>query len=83
MTTTSIVRNIPLDRLVLSPANVRKTPASASEDAELKASIRAGGLKQNLIVCPYQRRTGAVRRHRRRAAAQGVAGARRRGRDRK
>jgi ParB family chromosome partitioning protein len=52
MNTTSIVRNIPLDRLVLSPANVRKTPASAAEDAELKASIRAGGLKQNLIVCP-------------------------------
>ena len=54
MTTTATVRNIPLDRLVLSPANVRKSPASASEDAELKASIRAGGLKQNLIVCPYQ-----------------------------
>lgn len=52
MTTTSIVRNIPLDRLVLSPTNVRKSPASASEDAELKASIRAGGLKQNLIVHP-------------------------------
>ena len=50
--TTAIVRTIPLDRLVLSPANVRKSPASASEDAELKASIRAGGLKQNLIVCP-------------------------------
>ena len=54
MNTTSIVRNIPLDRLVLSPANVRKSPASAAEDAELKASIRAGGLKQNLIVCPDQ-----------------------------
>jgi ParB family transcriptional regulator, chromosome partitioning protein len=52
MTTNSIVRNIPLDRLVLSPANVRKTPPSAAEEAELKASIRAGGLKQNLIVCP-------------------------------
>ena len=52
MTTNSIVRTIPLDRLVLSPANVRKTPPSAAEDAELKASIRAGGLKQNLIVCP-------------------------------
>jgi ParB family chromosome partitioning protein len=52
MTTTSTVRNIPLDRLVLSPTNVRKSPASAAEDAELKASIRAGGLKQNLIVCP-------------------------------
>ena len=52
MTTNSAVRNIPLDRLILSPANVRKSPASAAEDAELKASIRAGGLKQNLIVCP-------------------------------
>jgi ParB-like chromosome segregation protein Spo0J len=52
MTTNSIVRTVPLDRLVLSPANVRKSPASAAEDAELKASIRAGGLKQNLIVCP-------------------------------
>jgi ParB family chromosome partitioning protein len=52
MNTTSIIRNIPLDRLVLSPTNVRKSPTSASEDAELKASIRAGGLKQNLIVCP-------------------------------
>src|SRR4051794_41917829 len=52
MITNSIVRNIPLDRLVLSPTNVRKSPASAAEDAELKASIRAGGLKQNLIVCP-------------------------------
>src|SRR5215213_4427774 len=52
MTTNAAVRNIPLDRLVLSPANVRKTPPSAAEEAELKASIRAGGLKQNLIVCP-------------------------------
>jgi ParB family chromosome partitioning protein len=52
MTTNSAIRNIPLDHLVLSPANVRKSPASAAEDAELKASIRAGGLKQNLIVCP-------------------------------
>jgi ParB family chromosome partitioning protein len=52
MTTNSAVRNIPLDRLTLSPANVRKSPPTAAEDAELKASIRAGGLKQNLIVCP-------------------------------
>jgi ParB family transcriptional regulator, chromosome partitioning protein len=52
MTTNSAVRNIPLDHLFLSPINVRKSPASAAEDAELKASIRAGGLKQNLIVCP-------------------------------
>ena len=52
MTTPSAVRNIPLDKLVPSPANVRKTPPSAAEDAELKASIRARGLKQNLVVHP-------------------------------
>ena len=51
-TTPSAVRNIPLDKLVPSPANVRKTPPSAAEDAELKASIRARGLKQNLVVHP-------------------------------
>jgi ParB family transcriptional regulator, chromosome partitioning protein len=48
----SAVRDIPLDKLVPSPANVRKTPPSAAEDAELKASIRARGLKQNLVVHP-------------------------------
>jgi ParB family transcriptional regulator, chromosome partitioning protein len=37
---------------VPSPTNVRKTPPSAAEDAELKASIRARGLKQNLVVHP-------------------------------
>jgi ParB family chromosome partitioning protein len=51
-TTPSAVRNIPLDKLVPSLANVRKTPPSAAEDAELKASIRARGLKQNLVVHP-------------------------------
>ncbi len=52
MPATSPVRNIPLNRLVLSPTNVRKTPPSVAEEAELKASIRAGGLKQNLVVHP-------------------------------
>ena len=51
-TTPSAVRNIPLDKLVPSPTNVRKTPPSAAEEAELKASIRARGLKQNLVVHP-------------------------------
>ena len=51
-TTPSAVRNISLDKLVPSPTNVRKTPPSAAEDAELKASIRARGLKQNLVVHP-------------------------------
>ena len=52
MTAVSAVRTIPLDKLVLSPTNVRKTPPSAAEEAELKASIRARGLKQNLVVHP-------------------------------
>jgi ParB/RepB/Spo0J family partition protein len=48
----SKVRNIALSLLVLSPANVRKTPPTAAEDAELEASIRARGILQNLIVHP-------------------------------
>jgi ParB family chromosome partitioning protein len=48
----SKVRNIALGLLVLSPRNVRKTPATAAEDAELEASIRAKGILQNLIVHP-------------------------------
>ena len=46
----SKVRNICLSQLVLSPTNVRKTPATPAEDAELEASIRARGILQNLIV---------------------------------
>jgi ParB family transcriptional regulator, chromosome partitioning protein len=50
MTASSKVRNIALSQLVLSPANVRKTAATAAEDAALEASIRAEGILQNLIV---------------------------------
>jgi ParB family transcriptional regulator, chromosome partitioning protein len=50
MTASSKVRNIALSQLILSPANVRKTPATAAEDAALEASIRAEGILQNLIV---------------------------------
>src|ERR1700722_12141195 len=50
MTTTPAVRKIPLNRLVLSPTNVRKVPPTAAEDAELKASIKARGLLQNLVA---------------------------------
>jgi ParB family transcriptional regulator, chromosome partitioning protein len=50
MTASSKVRNIALSQLVLSPTNVRKTPATAAEDAALEASIRAEGILQNLIV---------------------------------
>jgi hypothetical protein len=52
MTARSKIQNICLSQLVLSPANVRKTPATAAEDAELEASIRAKGILQNLIVHP-------------------------------
>ena len=33
------IKNIPLAQLTISPANVRKTPAGAAADNELKASI--------------------------------------------
>ena len=52
MTARSKIRNIALSQLVLSPANVRKTPATAAEDMALEASIRAHGIKQNLVVHP-------------------------------
>jgi len=52
MTARSKIRNIALSQLVLSPTNVRKTPATAAEDMALEASIRAHGIKQNLIVHP-------------------------------
>ncbi|MDF1670157.1 MAG: ParB N-terminal domain-containing protein [Roseovarius sp.] len=41
---------IPLNKLALSPKNVRKTQATEAEDAELYASIKETGLKQNLLV---------------------------------
>ena len=44
------LRMIPLDRLEHSPLNVRKAAASAADDAELLASIRENGIKQNLVV---------------------------------
>lgn len=44
------IRSIPLNRLELAPENVRKTPADPSAFAELKASIVAHGLLENLIV---------------------------------
>lgn len=41
---------IPLNKLVISPKNVRKTPATEDQDAELYANIKETGLKQNLLV---------------------------------
>ena len=47
---TQDLRMIPLDQLELSQLNVRKVAASATDDAELLASIRENGIKQNLVV---------------------------------
>lgn len=47
---TQDLRLIPLDQLELSPLNERKVAASATDDAELLASIRENGIKQNLVV---------------------------------
>ena len=45
-----LIRSIPLDRLELAPENVRKTPPDPVFFAELKASIAAHDLLENLIV---------------------------------
>ena len=52
MDAVATLHEIPLDRLVLSPANARKTPASAADDAEMKASIAAHGLAEGVRL-PY------------------------------
>ena len=46
----SEILDIPLSQLELSPGNVRKTPADDSAFTELKASIAAHGLLENLIA---------------------------------
>ena len=48
MNTTFEIVNIPLNKLVASPLNVRKTGGQTIED--LAASIRAHGLLHNLVV---------------------------------
>ncbi len=45
-------RNIPLDRLTLSPANVRTTGADPEDDKELQASILSLGVLESLLVVP-------------------------------
>ena len=73
------IRNIPLSQLELSPDNVRKTPADASAFAELKASIAAHGLLENLIVRAMGPGSGSAGRYaviaggRRLAAMQALA----------
>ena len=45
-----VIQSIPLNQLELSPTNVRKTSAGKTAFAELKASIAAHGLLENLIA---------------------------------
>ena len=45
-----VIRSIPLDRLEISPANARKTPAGGAAFVELKASIASHGLLENLVA---------------------------------
>ena len=45
-----VIQSIPLNQLELSPANVRKTSAGKTAFAELKASIAAHGLLENLVA---------------------------------
>lgn len=49
-----MIKSLPLNKLVQSPRNVRRHGDPAA-DAELKASIAAHGLLQNLIVRPASR----------------------------
>ena len=58
MTTDTIV-NIPLNKLVLFDGNVRKTHDPKSLD-ELAASIKAHGLKQNLVTIPQGKKFAVV-----------------------
>ena len=69
-------RNIPLDRLTLSPANVRTASADPEDDKELQASILSLGVLESLLVVPNGDDTFAVvAGGRRLAALQQLAGA--------
>ena len=62
-------RNIPLDRLTLSSANVRTTSADPQDDKELQASILSLGVLESLLVVPNGDDTFAVVAGGRRLAA--------------
>ena len=44
------IQRIPLDRLAASPENARRAPPGDAAHAELKASLAAHGLLENLVV---------------------------------
>ena len=45
-----LIREIPLCRLALAPENVRKTPPDDFAQVQLRASIKAHGLLENLVA---------------------------------
>ncbi len=65
------IRCLPLHSLIPSPQNVRKTPAEGAAFEQLKASIAAHDLLENLLVQPARGNDEAGERH------EVVAGARR------
>ena len=66
-------RYIPLDRLTLSADNVRTVPASAEDDTELRASILALGILENLLVHEVDGKTEVVSGGRRLRLLHGLA----------
>ena len=54
------IRCLPLHTLIPSPQNVRKTPAEGAAFEQLKASIAAHGLLENLLVQPAEQDGGGA-----------------------
>jgi ParB family chromosome partitioning protein len=53
-----MIQSIPLNKLMLSPRNVRRS-SDEQADLELKADIAARGLLQNLVVAPVKKPRGS------------------------
>jgi ParB family transcriptional regulator, chromosome partitioning protein len=71
-----MIRNIPLNKLVASPRNVRRS-TDAQADLQLKADVEARGLLQNLVVTTAAKPRGCFAVEaggRRLAALQALAG---------
>ena len=56
------IRDIPLCRLALAPENVRKTPPDEAAEAQLRASIAAIDLLENLVVRPDEPDADGIKR---------------------
>ena len=65
-----MIKSIPLNKLVASPRNVRRS-GDAQADAELKADIEARGLLQNLVVTSITKPPACASEPRRRGQARG------------